>query len=173
MKPLLQVVIVGMKFSTKSRFIHNHLTAISVQFLPQIQLHEYEEAQRISTRTFAHHLQWNMRCMIRPAANTGSGFIFHKPGFIHNHLTAISVQFLPQIQLHEYKKAQRISTRTFTLHLQRNMGCMIRPAAYTGSGFISRKSRFVHSNSRNKIEVELGIYLAFPSPQNKITSINA
>ena len=36
------------------------------QFLPQIQLHE--EAQRISTGTFARHLQWNMGCMIRPVA---------------------------------------------------------------------------------------------------------
>ena len=149
----------------KSRFIHNYLTAISVQFLPQIQLHEYEEAQRISTRTFAHHLQWNMGCMIRPAAYTGSGFIFHKSRLIHNHLTAISVQFLPQIQLHEYEEARRISTRTFAHHLQWNMGCMIRPVAYTGSGFMFHESHFVHPNS-NRTEVELGIYLAFPSSQN-------
>ena len=148
-----------------------HSTAILVQFLTQIQLHEYEEAQRISARTFAHHLQWNMDCMIRPAANTGSGFIFHKSRFIHNHLTAISVQFLPQIQLHEYEEAQRISTRTFALHLQWNVGCMIRPAANTGSGVIFHKSRFVRPNS-NIIEAQLGIYLAFPSPQNKLTSIN-
>ena len=133
----------------KSRFIHNHLTAVPVQFLPQIQLHEYEEAQRFPTRTFALHLQWNMGCMIRPVAYTGSGVSFHIHRFIHNHSTAVSVQFLPQIQLHEYLKyeeAQRISTTTFALHLQWHMGCMMRPAAYTGSGVIFPKFCFIHNH---------------------------